>query len=93
MQVRKNIYIEGLRVEIADKDPSYTEEGIPEILAGGKAVIRLFGSGIIEGTLITFTDMPQERDSICDKIKSNEFQVRESYYLHTKINSKLIKSI
>ncbi|XP_035727876.1 metal transporter CNNM4-like [Vespa mandarinia] len=75
-QVRTNIYIEGLRVELADKDPSYTEEGIPEILAGGKAVIRLFGSGITEGTLITFTDMPQERDSICDKIKSNEFQVK-----------------
>lgn len=76
-QVHTDIYIEGLRVELADKDPSYTAEGVPEILAGSKAVIRLFGFGITEGTKVTFTDMPQNRGSFCDKIKSNEFQVKD----------------
>ncbi|KAK2575789.1 hypothetical protein KPH14_007174 [Odynerus spinipes] len=75
-QAHRDIYIEGLRVELADKDPSYTEQGIPEILAGSKAVIRLFGYGITEGTLVSFTDMPQERGSVCEKIKTDEFQVK-----------------
>ncbi|XP_076165368.1 metal transporter uex isoform X2 [Ptiloglossa arizonensis] len=72
----REAFIEGLRVEIADKDPWYSEDGIPEILAGSRAVIRLFGFGITEGTLITFTDEPAKRGTICDKIKSNEFLVK-----------------
>ncbi|XP_076229097.1 metal transporter uex isoform X2 [Nomia melanderi] len=68
--------IQGLRIETADKDPSYSENGIPEILAGSKAVIRLFGTGITEDMLVTFTDEPARRGTICDKIKSNEFPVR-----------------
>ncbi|XP_014472323.1 PREDICTED: metal transporter CNNM4 [Dinoponera quadriceps] len=68
-------HIEGLRVEMADKEPSYSDEGIPEILVGTKAVIRLFGTGITKGTLITFTDVQAERGTFCDKIKSDEFPV------------------
>lgn len=70
-----DIHIEGLRVDIADKEPSHDEKGIPQILAGTKATIRLFGSGITKNTLITFTDMPAERGVVCDKIKSKEFPV------------------
>ncbi|KYM96089.1 PREDICTED: metal transporter CNNM4 [Cyphomyrmex costatus] len=70
-----DIHIEGLRIDTADKEPSHNEKGIPKILAGTKAVIRLFGTGITEDTLIAFTDVPAERGSICDKIKSNEFPV------------------
>ncbi|XP_043266267.1 unextended protein isoform X2 [Colletes gigas] len=72
----KEAFIEGLRIETAAKDPSYSSDGIPEILAGSKVVIRLFGFGITEDTLVTFTDEPAERGSICDKIKSNEFLVK-----------------
>lgn len=68
-------HIEGLRVEKADREPTHTEEGIPQILVGTKVVIRLFGTGITNDTLITFTDMPAERGTICDKIKSDEFKV------------------
>ncbi|XP_066595626.1 unextended protein isoform X2 [Prorops nasuta] len=71
----ESIHIEGLRIETADKDPSYTEEGVPEILAGSKVVIRLFGTGITENTFITFTDSPSPAGAICDKIRSKEFQV------------------
>lgn len=70
-----DMYIEGLRVEMADKEPSYNDEGIPEILVGTKAVIRLFGTGITRDSLITFTDVPAKRGTVCDKIKSNEFRV------------------
>lgn len=74
-QIHTDVFIEGLRIETSAKDPSYREDGIPEILAGSKAVIRLFGFGFTEGTLITFTDEPAKRGSICDKIKTNEFLV------------------
>ncbi|KYQ49943.1 Metal transporter CNNM2 [Trachymyrmex zeteki] len=70
-----DIHIEGLRIDTADKEPSHDEKGIPKILAGTNAVIRLFGDGITEDTLITFTDIPADRGSVCDKIKSNEFPV------------------
>lgn len=69
------VRIEGLRVETAEKDPTYSEEGIPEILTASKATLRLFGTGITKDTVITFTDIPQERGSICDKIKTKEFPV------------------
>lgn len=69
------MHIEGLRIETAEKEPTYSEDGIPEIRAGTKAVIRLFGTGITPDTLITFTDIPAERGTVCDKIKSNEFSV------------------
>ncbi|KAL6264085.1 hypothetical protein P5V15_004164 [Pogonomyrmex californicus] len=69
------IHIEGLRIDTADKEPSHNEEGIPEILAGTKAVIRLFGTGITNDTLIAFTDVAAERGAVCDKIKTNEFPV------------------
>lgn len=68
-------HIDGLRVESAEKEPSYGENGIPQIRAGTKAIIRLFGTGITPDTLISFTDVKAERGSVCDKIKSNEFPV------------------
>ncbi|XP_050462670.1 unextended protein isoform X2 [Cataglyphis hispanica] len=70
-----DVHIEGLRIEMAEKEPSYSENGIPQIRAGIKAVIRLFGTGITPDTLISFTDVQAERGSVCDKIKSNEFPV------------------
>ncbi|XP_026301243.1 metal transporter CNNM4 isoform X2 [Apis mellifera] len=75
-QIHTDVFIEGLRIETSEKDPSYSENGIPEILAGTKTVIRLFGFGFTEDTLITFTDEQAERGTICDKIKSNEFLVK-----------------
>nr|XP_012146877.1 PREDICTED: metal transporter CNNM4 isoform X2 [Megachile rotundata] len=75
-QIRTDVFIEGLRIETSAKDPSYSEDGIPEILAGSRAVIRLFGFGFTEDTLVTFTDVPAKRGTICDKIKSKEFPVQ-----------------
>ncbi|KOX79812.1 Metal transporter CNNM2 [Melipona quadrifasciata] len=75
-QIHTDVFIEGLRIETSEKDPSYREDGIPEILAGSKTVIRLFGFGFTEDTCITFTDESAKRGSICDKIKTNEFLVK-----------------
>lgn len=88
-QIHTDVFIEGLRIETSEKDPSYSENGIPEILAGTKTVIRLFGFGFTEDTLITFTDEQAERGTICDKIKSNEFLVSISnlfYFLAKMCN-------
>lgn len=79
-----DIHIEGLRIDTADKEPSHDEDGIPRVLAGTKAVIRLFGTGITKDTLITFTDVPAERGVVCDKIKSNEFPVSYRRTVRTK---------
>ncbi|XP_011169430.1 metal transporter CNNM4 [Solenopsis invicta] len=70
-----DIHIEGLRIDKAKKEPSHDNKGIPHILAGTEATIRLFGTGITKDTLITFTDVSAERGAVCDKIKSNEFPV------------------
>ncbi|CAD1468894.1 unnamed protein product [Heterotrigona itama] len=75
-EIHTDVFIEGLRIETSEKDPSYREDGIPEILAGSKTVIRLFGFGFTEDTWITFTDEPAKRGSICDKIKSNAFLMK-----------------
>ncbi|KAK0157458.1 hypothetical protein PV328_011201 [Microctonus aethiopoides] len=84
-----DIRIEALRVEMADKDPSFTEEGIPEILEGTNAVIRLFGHGITINTSVTFTDASQARGTVCDKIKSAEFVVQNVDNHSAIINVKL----
>lgn len=86
-----DIHIEGLRIDTADKEPSHDEKGIPRILAGTKAVIRLFGTGITKDTLISFTDVPADRGVICDKIKSNEFPVSISSFERKTVSEKLIK--
>ncbi|XP_012250855.2 unextended protein isoform X2 [Athalia rosae] len=69
------VRIEGLRVEKADKDPFYSDDGIPEILAGGNAVIRLFGTGLTNDTWVVFTDVPNKRGTVCDKIRTPEYMV------------------
>lgn len=76
-----NVFVEGLRIETSDKDPSYRNDGIPEILAGSRAVIRLFGYGFTEDTLVTFTDEPANRTDICDKIRSSTFPVSVQLYV------------
>lgn len=73
--------IEGLRIESSDKEPIHGDEGIPRILAGTNAVIRLFGQGFTNDTVITFTDVLAERGAICDKIKTKEFPVSIAHVL------------
>ncbi|XP_034193575.1 metal transporter uex isoform X2 [Osmia lignaria lignaria] len=75
-EMHTNVFVEGLRIETSEKDPSYREDGIPEILAGSRAVIRLFGFGFTEDTLVAFTDEPANRTDICDKIRSSQFPVK-----------------
>lgn len=69
------VRVEGIRIERADKDPSYTEEGIPELLADTKTTIRLFGTGLSNQTVIAFTNIPGDRGDFCDKVGAAEYQV------------------
>ncbi|KAK0161510.1 hypothetical protein PV327_009972 [Microctonus hyperodae] len=84
-----DVRIEALRVEMADKDPSFTEEGVPEILEGTNAVIRLFGNGITNHTRVTFTDALQARETRCDRIRSEEFAVQDVDNYSAIVNVKL----
>ncbi|XP_011502174.1 PREDICTED: metal transporter CNNM4 isoform X2 [Ceratosolen solmsi marchali] len=76
VDVQEDLRIEGVLVEIAGK-LHHDDEGTPEILAERKAVVRLFGVGITNNTIIAFTDQEGKRGDVCDKIKSAEFPVRD----------------
>ncbi|XP_015116244.1 metal transporter CNNM4 isoform X1 [Diachasma alloeum] len=73
-----DVNINGLRVEHAVKEPFIAQDGMPEILAGGEATLRLFGSGLKNDTKIVFTDEKPQEDKSCTRIKSDEFQVQNA---------------
>jgi hypothetical protein len=77
-EIQDDLRIEGVLVEIAGK-LHHDDEGTPEILAERKAVVRLFGVGITNNTIIAFTDQEGKRGDVCDKIKSAEFPVSFSF--------------
>ena len=59
----------------------YDDDGTPQILALKPAVIRLFGVGLTNNTVIAFTDQIGQRGDICDKIKSAEFPVSSKNFI------------
>ncbi|XP_011303756.1 metal transporter CNNM4 [Fopius arisanus] len=73
-----DVNIHGLRVEHAIKEPFIAKNGMPEILAGGEATLRLFGTGLKNDTMIVFTDEKPQEDKSCTRIKSDEFQVQNA---------------
>lgn len=89
--IHKDALIEGLRIETAAKDPSYTHDGIPEILAESRTVIRLFGVGITEDTVVSFTDVSAKRGTICDKIKSDAFPVSIRFFFFNSLVEQPVK--
>lgn len=49
------LQIEGLRVEESDKEPDIIDDGVPSVLADSKVTLRLFGQGLTDRTVISFT--------------------------------------
>ncbi|XP_069698503.1 unextended protein-like isoform X2 [Periplaneta americana] len=69
------VQVIGLRVETADREPTYGEDGIPVLLAHSRAVLRLFGTGFNNNTLVTVTQNPGERGQRCEFPIDDEFPV------------------
>ncbi|XP_021935959.1 metal transporter CNNM4 isoform X3 [Zootermopsis nevadensis] len=67
--------VNGLRVETADRDPTYDDDGVPELLAHSQAVLRLFGTGFNNHTLMTVTETPGDRGKRCEFPVADEFPV------------------
>jgi metal transporter CNNM len=69
------LQVNGLRVETADRDPTYDDDGVPVLLAHSKAVLRMFGTGFNNNTLITVTESPGNRGDRCEFPVAEEFPV------------------
>ncbi|KAJ9597952.1 hypothetical protein L9F63_011191, partial [Diploptera punctata] len=67
------LQVNGIRIEHADKEPTFGEDGIPLLLAGSSAVIRLFGTGFNNETRFTFTKQPAAKHERC------EYPIEEGY--------------
>lgn len=78
------LQIEALRVEHADREPSFSEDGIPELLAETESILRVFGTGLTEDTLITFTHRPSPHGGPC------QFPVTQSFKVSTFFNPSFI---
>lgn len=67
--------IDGYRIESSDRQPSYSDDGIPEFRIGTSVTIRIFGSGITEKTIITFTEESHLRGGSCLIPATGQFSV------------------
>lgn len=67
--------VNGLRVETADRDPTYDDDGVPILLAHSRVVLRIFGTGFDNYTLITVTQNPDARGQPCEFPVADEFPV------------------
>lgn len=66
--------IEGLRIESSEKGTDI-EDGIPDIISDSKAVIRVFGTGLTENTVITFTHETNTYGGSCQLPSTEKFKV------------------
>ncbi|XP_047542193.1 unextended protein-like [Vanessa atalanta] len=67
------INIDGLRIEDSDKEPKIVEDGIPSVLGESKVVLRLFGQGLTEKTVIAFTLDPLPFGQPCKFLLKGEY--------------------
>ncbi|KAG8033892.1 hypothetical protein G9C98_008373 [Cotesia typhae] len=72
----EKLHIYGLRLEGEQEEQEFAN-GVPKVVGETLVTIRIFGFGITTDTVISFTDIPQNRGEICDKIKSQEFIVEK----------------
>ena len=68
-----NFEVIGIRVEHADREPTFGDDGIPLLLAQSHATLRLFGSGFNNDTRVTFTTKAAAKQERC------EFPVEEGF--------------
>lgn len=71
--------ITGFRVEESDKEPKIVDGGIPSVLLNTKFVLRLFGDGFTNDTMLSFTHVPARYGEECRHPIPGEHKVR--YYI------------
>ncbi|XP_052745421.1 unextended protein [Bicyclus anynana] len=71
------VAIEGLRVEDSDKETSIIEDGIPDVFADTKVVLRLFGEGLTPRTVITFSHDVLPPGQPCKFMLKAEYMAKE----------------
>jgi len=69
------LQVNGLRVETADRDPTFDDNGVPILLAHSRVVLRMFGVGFDNYTRITVTLIPGARGNRCEFPVADEFPV------------------
>ncbi|XP_050359375.1 unextended protein-like isoform X2 [Nymphalis io] len=67
------INIDGIRIEDSDKEPKIVEDGIPSVLGESKVVLRLFGQGLTEKSVIAFTLDPLPFGQPCKFLLKGEY--------------------
>ncbi|XP_050676369.1 unextended protein-like [Leptidea sinapis] len=71
------VHIDGLRVEVSSKDPKFSDDGIPSVLADSKVTLRLFGQGLTQRTVIAFTYDALEYGLPCKFLLKGEYLAKE----------------
>ncbi|XP_059473199.1 unextended protein isoform X2 [Neocloeon triangulifer] len=70
-----DLQVTGIRVEVAERDPTYDENGVPVLLVGMTATIRLFGQGFTNETSVAVTSVPGLRGENCQHPSNKVFLV------------------
>lgn len=85
-QIGLDIRIDGLRVESADREPNYDEDGVPEIMSDTRVRFRFFGSGFSNRTVVTLTEEKNVRGGSCMMTASGQYRALEnSVESHTMV--------
>lgn len=61
---QSRLQITGIRLD-GSQSESDLEDGIPNVLADSTFILRIFGSGITNDTVIAFTNEPQKDGAYC----------------------------
>lgn len=69
------IRVVGIRVETSDREATYTDGGVPELMAYTKVVFRFFGSGFSEKTLVTLTEVKNIYGGSCILPATGQFPI------------------
>ncbi|KAL5279488.1 CNNM2 family protein [Megaselia abdita] len=52
---QSNLRLTAFRIEYSGKEPEYGDDGVPGVMAGHDVVLRLWGEGLTENTILTLT--------------------------------------
>ncbi|XP_065336585.1 unextended protein isoform X3 [Cloeon dipterum] len=84
-----DLQVTGLRVEAAERDPTYDENGVPVLLVGMTARIRLFGTGFTDTTWAAVTAVPGDRGDNCQHPSEDVYLVEPKSKTNTSVQVKV----
>ncbi|CAB3224459.1 unnamed protein product [Arctia plantaginis] len=70
-----SIKLMGLRVEESDKEPKFVDNLIISVLRDTNFLLRLFGTGFTNDTIIAYTHTAGEYGETCDHLLTGEYRV------------------